>query len=661
MLVGQLDLPKAFTCQTLVLQLALLALYQPALPLWNTIAFLGLLSWQGWRLYKDQPALSKKHLNWLMAPLLLLLLAQMSQLGVLNAMLHILLLAAVGRGFTLQQRADAIQLIWVHYFALVCCFIFYQQMAMALAIFGLLLLNGYLQHRLFAPQDAKIYPKRTLLLGLLILPIWLGLFLVFPRLPPLWQIPNQNMASTGLSDTLDPGSIEQLVQSDALAFRVSFTAEKPPREEWYWRAKVYEDFDGRRWQRHARFTSRQPETAPRNTLQPLSRSLPSSADHVQYQILAEPSYQRDLFSLGLPLSGSSSLITQPASLLAHPLPLTQRISYSVISVLSPLPLESDAERQVNLQQQDANPQTRQWGTELAQTHQGDAVKIVTALTTFFQQQAFFYSLTPPRLGRDAIDQFLFESRVGFCSHYASATAVVLRAAGIPARVVGGYQGGEWQQNQQYLLVRQREAHAWVEYLLHDKWHRFDPTAAIAPERILSGLEQTLSLEEQALLSGWQNNWLGQLALQWSHLDYLWSVWVLGFDQQDQQQFWQRVRNWPYWNWVIFFTTGVILILAGIYWRWRYRSRSKTKANLLRAKLSRTFHNQPPLGMTVSVWLTQIAQRNIEQAPLLREINELYERSVFAADAHAEKRLLQTLKQHGRLLRKHLNLDDFDVY
>ncbi|GGW57988.1 transglutaminase family protein [Alishewanella tabrizica] len=653
MLVGQLRLPNAFACQTLVLHLALLALYQPALPLWNTLAFLGLLSWQGWRLYKDQPALSKKHLNWLMAPLLLLLLAQISQLGVLNAMLHILLLAAVGRGFTLQQRADAIQLIWVQYFALVCCFIFYQQMAMALAIFGLLLLNGYLQHRLFAPANAKIAPKRTLLLGMITLPIWLGLFLVFPRLPPLWQIPNQNMASTGLSDTLDPGSIEQLVQSDALAFRVSFTTEKPPREEWYWRAKVYEDFDGRRWQRNARFTSRQLDTLSRNALQTMSQSLPASREHVQYQILAEPSYQRDLFSLGLPLSGSTSLSMQPASLLANPLPLTQRISYSVISALSPLPLESATERQLNLQQQNANPRTRQWGAELAQAHQYDAAKIVTALTAYFQQQAFFYSLTPPRLGRDAIDQFLFESRVGFCSHYASATAVVLRAAGIPARVVGGYQGGEWQQNQQYLLVRQREAHAWVEYLLHDEWHRFDPTAAIAPERILSGLEQTLSIEEQALLSGWQNNWLGQLALQWSHLDYLWSVWVLGFNQQDQQQFWQRLLNWPYWHWVITSISVASLILAGMYWRWRRSLRSKTKANVLRGKLSRAFNHQPPLGMTVAMWLHQIAQHNTEYAPLLLEINDLYERSVFASDALAEQQLLQKLQQHRRLLRKHI--------
>lgn len=647
MLASQLPLPKHFAWQTLLLQGTLLALYQPALPFWNTLLFLLLLCWQSYCLHQQQ-VFSKQQINWLIAPLLLLLLLQVRQLGVLNLMLHILLLAAIGRGFTLKQRHDAVQLIWVQYFALTCAFIFYQQIALALLIFALLGLNLYLQHRLFAPAKTRLQPKRLALLTLFTLPLWLGLFLLFPRLPPLWQMPNQNIASSGLSDRLDPGSIERLVQSDALAFRVSFQTARPIREDWYWRAKVYEDFDGRSWQVNARFNARQTANRPQAGITDTSALL-------QYQILAEPSYQQDLYSLGLPVSWPATLRARPAALVANSLPLTQRMSYGLSSKLTAVPLGSVQERQLNLQQHSANPQTRQFGQQLARQYQGNAADIVRALTAYFQQQAFFYSLTPPRLGTDAIDQFLFESRIGFCSHYASATAVILRAAGIPARVVGGYQGGEWQQSQQYLLVRQREAHAWVEYLVENSWQRFDPTAAIAPERILAGLEQTLNLSDRALLSGWQDNWLGQLALQWSHLDYLWSVWVLGFNQQDQQQFWQRLLHWQYWP-LLLSSIVSLSLLSLSYWlwlKWSRLHRQQYSALRVRSLLCKTLGGQPAAGVTVSSWLSALAKNHPQQAAILLELQSLYERSVFANEQAAEQMLLHKLKQHRRLLRKNL--------
>lgn len=228
MLASQLPLPNAFAWQALLLQLAILGLYQPALTLWNSLIFILLISWQGWRLTQQRPPLSPTQINLLLVPLLVILLLQIKALGVLNLMLHILLLAAIGRSFMLKQRQDAAQLIWVHYFALACSFIFYQQIALALLIAALLVLNMYLQHRLFAAAEYKIEPKRLFVVVAITIPIWLGLFLLFPRLPPLWQMPNQNIATTGLSDNLDPGSIERLVQSDALAFRVSFQSALPP-------------------------------------------------------------------------------------------------------------------------------------------------------------------------------------------------------------------------------------------------------------------------------------------------------------------------------------------------------------------------------------------------------------------------------------------------
>ncbi|CAM5225728.1 transglutaminase family protein [Alishewanella longhuensis] len=639
MLVSALPLPKHFAWQALLLQAAVLGLYQPALPLWNTLLFSLLLAWQAWRIKHRHNALTPRQINWLLAPVLCVLLLQFKHLGMLNLMLHILLLAAVGRSFTLSQRKDAVQLIWVQYFALTCSFIFYQQIALALLIAALLGLNLYLQHRLFAAAELAIQPRRLALILCTTLPLWLGLFLLFPRLPPLWQMPNQNIASTGLSDNLDPGSIERLVQSDALAFRVSFLSARPSREDWYWRAKVYEDFDGRSWQINPRFSQQNRSAAPAE----------SFAEVLNYQLLVEPHYQRDLFSLGLPLSWSEPVKARPAGLVTYSNTVAQRISYQLTSVLKAIPVESAAEQQLNLRQHNANPQARRFGQQLANQYPGDSNAIVQALAAHFQQNAFYYTLTPPRLGNNAIDQFLFESRSGFCSHYASASAVILRAAGIPARVVGGYQGGDWQQNQQYLLVRQRDAHAWVEYLHNAQWQRFDPTAAIAPERILAGLEQTLTLSERALLNGWQDNWLGKLAMQWSHLDYFWSVWVLGFNQRDQQRLWQQLANWQHWS--TFLISLLLATAVTIVWLvWFFWRTEPVSPNRLRQQLCKALASEPEAGTTVSSWLQHYVAHYPEHALLFDELRNLYERSVFANDEQAAKLLQQRLKQQRRLLK-----------
>lgn len=658
MLASQLPLPNAFLWQTLSIQALLVLLYQPALAVWNTLLLLLLLIWSGSRVIMLRAPFNNKQLNALLAPLLLILLLQVRQLGVLNLMLHVLLLAAIARSFSLTKRDSAVQLVWVQHFAIGCTFIFYQQVSMAIVVFTLLLCNLYLQHRLFAPVTRAFSLKRVAVPLAAALPIWLGLFVLFPRLPPLWQMPNQQLATTGLTDNLDPGSIEQLVQSEEMAFRVSFQGIRPAREHWYWRAKIYEDFDGRSWQVNERFASRRP------TMYPAARRstaaiVPGSMEHISYQVLAEPSYQHDLFSLGVPLTWSDNVVSKPAATVANTTPVAQRMSYQLTSLLTAVPLASVAERELNLRQHRANPLSRELGEQFAIQHQRNPAAVVNALASFFQQQPFYYSLTPPRLGNDAMDQFLFEHRIGFCSHYAAASVVVLRAAGIPARVVGGYQGGEWQQSQNYLLVRQREAHAWVEYLVGEQWQRFDPTAVIAPDRILSGLEQTLSTQDRALLSGWQSNWLGQLGLQWTHLDYLWSVWVLGFNQREQQQLWQQLSAWLRsinGSYTYFVIPLFMLISMAFGWtRLRYRLTAKKSPHqkrlaTLRSMLFQALAGQPAQGETVEHWLTRLAKDNPSHVDLLRTLNSLYERSVFADDLHAVTTLRQQLTAQRDTLR-----------
>ncbi|EIW90009.1 transglutaminase [Alishewanella agri BL06] len=647
MLAQELQLSRSWRGVAALLQATILLLYQPAFNALTTGLFALLLLWLAIRLWQQTKPLSARQINWLLAPVLLLLLLQTRSLGALNLMFHVLLLAAIGRSFSLQLRRDAVQLVWVQYFAISCAFIFHQQILLAGLIFGLLGVNLYLQFQLFAPNGQPLRLAPLVKTSMLALPLWLGLFLLFPRLPPLWQMPNQQQAVTGLGNELDPGSIEQLVQSDATAFRVSFDGAPPARQQWYWRAKVYEEFDGRRWLQHSRFDRRQ-TVAPATTTTAVADAQP-----LTYQILAESSFQRDLFSLGLPVSWSDNIRPRPAALLQSNQVISQRLSYQVSSVLSPIPLASAAELRLNLQTAAANPQSQQLAAQLKQQHGNDGHAISEALARLFREQAFYYTLQPPRLGANAIDQFLFQSRSGFCSHYASAAAMLLRAAGVPARVVGGYQGGDWQTSQQYLIVRQRDAHAWVEYLQDGYWHLFDPTAAIAPERILQGLEQALSQPERELLSSWQPGWLQQMALQWSHLDYLWSVWVLGFNQQQQTELWATLAGWlRYWPYMLSFAVLLALIAAGIWFK-QYRQRHqllRQAPDYWRKQLLAVLPAPDLASEPLSRWLNKLAVANPTQAPVLMALNQHYEQLIFAGKTDAARHLQQQLQLNHKQLR-----------
>lgn len=647
MLAQNLQLSRHWRWVAAFLQATMLLLYQPAFtPLTNGL-FILLLLWLGIRLWQQAKSLSARQINWLLAPVLLLLLLQTRSVGALNLMFHVLLLAAIGRSFSLQLRRDAIQLVWVQYFAISCAFIFHQQILLAGLIFSLLAVNLYLQFQLFAPNGQPLRLTPLLKTCVLALPLWLGLFLLFPRLPPLWQMPNQQQAVTGLGNELDPGSIEQLVQSDATAFRVGFDGSPPPRQQWYWRAKVYEEFDGRRWLQHSRFERRRaPEPAA-------PQVVVSDTQPLNYQILAESSFQRDLFSLGVPVSWSDNIRPRAASLLQSNQVISQRLSYQVSSLLSPVPQSSEAELRLNLQTAAANPQSQQLAIELKQQHGSDGHAISTALARLFREQAFYYTLQPPLLGNNAIDQFLFQSRSGFCSHYASASAMLLRAAGVPARVVGGYQGGDWQASQQYLIVRQRDAHAWVEYLQDGYWHMFDPTAAIAPERILQGLEQALSQPERDLLAGWQPGWMQQMALQWSHLDYLWSVWVLGFNQQQQAELWLMLQSWlDYWRWLlgVMVGIGISLLLWLLYWQQQRRQLMCLAPDYWRRRVFAELPEPDQPGESVHSWLKKLAQVNPDAAVPLQQLAASYERVVFAAKPEAASALQQQLRQQRKKLR-----------
>jgi transglutaminase-like putative cysteine protease len=324
----------------------------------------------------------------------------------------------------------------------------------------------------------------------------LAFFLLFPRLAsPLWGIPETTLDSrSGLSDSMAPGSIQSLFMDDSPAFRAEFQGDPPAREELYWRGPVFWIFDGLTWKRS--YYGR--NIAARDLPGPGPRSW-------DYTVQLEPNERKWLFALDYPATiPPDAKLTLDYQLLRRS-PVTQLIQYGIISNpdFVDMPELSVALRRHALDLPgEFNPRTRALVEEWRQETPDDRAFIQRTLR-HFNQENFYYSLNAPLLGRDSVDEFLFDSRTGFCEHYASSFAVMMRLAGIPARVVTGYMGGWYNELGNYVLVRQSDAHAWTEVWLDGSgWTRVDPTAAVSPERVRGGSLLALSAPRHVLDFGW---------------------------------------------------------------------------------------------------------------------------------------------------------------
>lgn len=393
-------------------------------------------------------------------------------------------------------------------------------------------------------------------------PVMLVLFLVIPRLGPLWAIPNQQAAKTGFSDSLSPGDLGKLALNQSPAFRVSFTGERPAPNQLYWRGLVLDAFDGRTWTLRDVWGVRPPD--PSNSL---------NQDMIDYSIIVEPHGQPWLFSLMKPTqvaNTTGSIRITADSILMNRIPVAQRMRYEVTSALDQYwptaPQLNTVQREIYTRlPADSNPQTRALVDTWRKDTANDRQVIDKALALFNRE--FSYTLQPPLLGTHSVDEFLFQSKRGFCEHFASSFAFMLRAAGIPARVVVGYQGGQWNPLENYLLVRQSDAHAWTEVWLEGKgWQMFDPTAAVAPNRIEQGMNEALSESDRELVNSvWQgSSLLLQLQIRWDAATYVWQRWVLNYDNEAQEGLLSRLLGgtepWRLTLWLI----GFGLIVAGVF-------------------------------------------------------------------------------------------------
>lgn len=467
-------------------------------------------------------------------------------LGLLLGMLNLLVMACALKLMTMRKHRDYFRLATACLFLIGCGFIFQQSIVMSLiyaAIVIALLISLAYHVNPTSPWQGQY--QRIALQCLQAIPIAILLFLVLPKIEPLWSMPSAKSAETGLSEEVTPGDIANLSQSTELAFRATFDSEIPNIQSRYWRAIVLEQFDGKTWS-----IAPERKTAKRLNYQFKNRFKPILyGPFFEYEVIAEPTHQPWVFALDVAQSFDKDIWFGRDYQLQRTKPLQSQFKYKVRSYYQS-PLDSglpEMERTLNLKNpEDGNPRTRKWVQELREQYP-DNNEFIAAISEFFIQEGFRYTLRPSAMPNNPVDQFLFDEKAGFCAHYASAMALIMRMADIPARMVTGYLGGEMRSDD-YMSVYQYDAHAWVEIWQDGLgWKRFDPTTLAAPNRLLYGLEEAVAYENSFLaeipfsLAKLKNIvWLNQLRVLMEDADYLWSRWLLGFDQHKQLELFESI-------------------------------------------------------------------------------------------------------------------------
>ena len=501
------------------------------LPIWVTFIVISAL---GWRCLENLGYL-KSVSKWLLIPLVLFgglgVFAEYWTIVGRDAGLALLTVMTSFKVLESRNHRDLLILVFLCYFLIATHFLFSQSiftaglMMLTLIVITATLVTLNQRNTEVTIRERMLISSRLVALSI---PLMLVLFVLVPRIPgPIWGITNEQRGGiTGLSDHMSPGEISNLIRSNEVAFRVDFEGDVPVQNKLYWRGPVMADFNGRRWHQ-----------SPRKRIDELK--LQSSEPVTRYTVTLEPNGERWLLALDIP----TQLVRQSIITADYQLVSTKTINdlrrYRAESYLSYLVGIDESEEYLNFTRQfpgDSNPQTITFGRQLA-TQYNNKLDIVNHVLRMFREQEYVYTLQPPLLRENAVDKFLFESRRGFCEHYSGSFTLLMRAAGIPARVVTGYQGGEYNQVGNYLIVRQSDAHAWAEVWLKDRgWVRIDPTAAVSPLRIEQGLDNALADEIASFRIKNKNPIFGNLLYSWDNLQHSWNDWVINYDQNKQRRF-----------------------------------------------------------------------------------------------------------------------------
>ncbi|MBK0062370.1 MULTISPECIES: transglutaminaseTgpA domain-containing protein [unclassified Acinetobacter] len=462
------------------------------------------------------------------------------------------------------------------------------------------------------------------------LPFFIILFIFFPRLPPLWRVPiASNQGVTGMSDRMSPGDIAQLSQSSALAFRVTGDLRQlPQRQNMYWRAMVLDDYDGAVWTNNA--INQTPVNYDVNRLKVLN-----------YQYLSADPQQTWIMSLehSVPTESSYQIYADGS---IKPRRMVQRNQPILLSWVDSPYLEYQYNQQQIKQAQRMNfqpqPKTQKLAQRLWQQSNEQPELYIRNILHWFQQQGFIYTLSPEVLNGNRTDQFLFETKKGFCEHYASSFVLLMRYAGIPARVVIGYQGGQLAPDAKSWEVRQLDAHAWSEVYINGHWQRIDPTAVVAPMRVDAGMQQYLQQDdhiwgEQAGTFWKQQNFnLIKNMRVWSdYLGYQWQSKVVGYDVDRQKNLLSKLGFYSIYSYTLLMVfTIIFLIIVYTLWLW-FKNRKEISSierqiKHFQKKLPHNLKRQT--SETFKCWMLRLAQ-HAQQRELFNDLIQIHEKIMFS--------------------------------
>ncbi|MCG8435962.1 MAG: DUF3488 and transglutaminase-like domain-containing protein [Gammaproteobacteria bacterium] len=525
-----------------------------------------------------------------------------------------------------ETLRDCVLLVFLGYFLIMSEFLYSQEIPIVIYMLPVawvltaVLLTVTHTRNTFTYKSAFKFTGRYLLQAL---PVAAILFVLFPRIPgPLWGVPTTGgSAVSGLSDEMTPGSISNLILSDEIAFRVEFDGPPPPPELRYWRGPTLHFFNGRTWSQG--FTQYQDVG-----------EFDAGDNLVNYVITLEPHQRHWLYALELPAHYPAGAALTFDYLLMDRRPVTQRKRYQITSSLNSRSgtelKKSDFRWSLRIPKR-YNPRTQamieQWRAEAANDWE-----IVMRALTMFRQEPFIYTLQPPTLGADSVDEFLFDTKRGFCEHYSSAFTFMMRAAGVPARVVTGYLGGEPNPVSDYFMVRQSDAHAWSEVWIEGRgWIRVDPTGAVAPERIERGLSNAIGANE-GLPDFLQrdNEWLLAAQLRWDALNAGWNEFFLAYGPEAQEAFLMKLGmddpEWEKMAGIMFALIFTFMAGLSLYLVWLNRAPPRDSAarlyerfcrKLAKINLAREQHEGPrDFAVRVSAALPALAKQ-------VKDITDLY--------------------------------------
>lgn len=580
----------------------------------------------------------------------------------LEPMVALLAVSFTLKNIELASRRDALLSLMLAYFLAATLFIFEQTIPYALyGIVSVVIITAALvaQQGRRSARAGRAFGLSAKLLAQAV-PIMLVLFVVIPRLGPLWAVPqNSGGASTGISDSMSPGDFTELSKSAEPALRITFDGPVPPPEQRYWRGLVYTHFDGRRWSEPGAGDGLSHGGRGRSGFQSGhgedARPLPAVGPRYRYQVIQEASHSPWLFAMARPDSETRGVSETGDDTLVYRTPLANRLAYEVRSwprdsIAQGDPLDRrELRRHLQLPER-GNPRARRWAAQLR--GRGLDAEQISAQVLAQYHERFVYTLRPPPLGADSVDEFLFSTRQGFCEHFASSYVFTMRAAGVPARVVAGYQGGEWVDREKYLLVRQYDAHAWAEIWLPERgWVRVDPTAAVAPERIRDGLQSAAAEEfmQDALLPLHKIAFLNRLQLQWDMVNYRWYQTVVSFDSARQQGILQRLLGeFSATRLALFIAAPVVtgLLVLWIWLKWSSRGPQLPLSGRLYLRFCRRLARvglvREP-GETPADFARRVEREFPRLGPMALRITRAYEKAAYGDDPQAEKQLRRLLR------------------